>query len=158
MADRLLNVLNNYLNDVGDVPERLGGKKVQPVDLAEPTKAEAMMWKHLETERTFNNRVFGIGLGMLAVIFVVGVFLVAARWDTPTVAAMVFGGTSVSLAAVQREVFRAWAVKVRIDLLVAILPGLPPAERLKAIQDLVYAANARVRSGPRTATSTSPTE
>ena len=142
---KLHSVLKEALQSIGGLaPVPLGGD-----DEGSATEE----WKHkllerLEKEAAYNKRVFTLLVAMCVVLFVVGLALVVYYLDEPrSIQAILGGGSLLSILAVMTRIQRLMNEKTGVDILLTVVPTLPPKQVVRVVQSLYYGKSREPKAG-----------
>jgi hypothetical protein len=127
-----------YLAAVDELQPTMGER--EELDRQTEATQSAALIARLEARIRSSDRMVALMAAMYCAIFVAGL-VAALRLSNNTAAlAAVLGVDGVSLSTVVWRLMSLWREKSMLDVLVTVLPGLSPRERIRAIQGVYFKA------------------
>lgn len=133
--NQLKDLYAEYLKNAGRAP---GARKLGVPETALPKSASDTLALQLAKRRDQNMRMMWIAVGMLVILFGLGVYFAILYRNDVKIMASVFGGTFLTLMVIVRYLHKLWKDISSMDVLIILLPNMTPAEVLKAIETLYY--------------------
>ena len=142
----LAHVGRLHVIGLGDAEEHAGARGVTDKD-------NELLEKQINSAADATNWMVGIVVSMLAVVFVVGVFLVIRAVGSAGAVATLSAGLLLTLLAIVERLRRLWVEKAMLDIAWAGVREWPP-EKVLSLVELIYwhsLSPKRKRSGLSTA-------
>lgn len=134
--ERLHKILEGVLIEAGTLKPIEMGPSLTRISVTPEVKERLI--EHLLVGLKFHNRFLKALIALHFLIFVVALWLVYYNRNSLGAVSAILSISVLLLLGVIRSLSNLWQTKVGIDILIAILPGLPPEQAVKAVKDLYY--------------------
>ena len=145
---RLNDVIGQFLKS--DESLRAGPHLGPQARKATPQQVEFLI-AQLRAASTQNGKIIAVVIALYVAMLACGFVIVFALLHEPKTMRAVLGGSFLSLLVIVKGLHSLWRENTRIQLLMALLPSLPPEEAIKVVESYYYkqknVAHSRARPG-----------
>lgn len=138
MSKKIQAVFEEYLKEY-DILElkTLGGSSRGTEDAKVPDqRASELLSARLLQQAKVNNTIIMLAVGMLFVLFAIGIYLIIHYQDDVKTIGLIFGGTFLSLLGIVGWLRKLWIDKNLLDMSAGIIGQLSPAEAAKYVETM----------------------
>jgi len=143
---RLQRTLETFLDEAGALTSpKLGAHRQMRVD----ADAVARFSDGLKRDQVYNKRLLNLILGAYILCFGFALFLNLYALRNPWLLGTGLGVSFVTLLVITRELRSLWIEKSALDVLLAVVPLLSPAEVVRLAEELYFSAKPGKRAKPK---------
>lgn len=134
------DTISQALKQLGDPTNVELGSSTEPPDPTTIEEWQVRLLKRLEHEANVQKKLLLAILLVCLLLFAVGLFLLLYYFDDPSTYHILFGGSTflAGMLAILRMARNVLIDKASYDILLAVLPVLPPAQVVMALKNLHY--------------------